>query len=376
MRLYQILTMRGLAPHGYCLLWDPLLIWLHVISDAIIALSYFSIPVVLAVFLKRRRDVEFGWLVSLFAIFITACGATHVMSILVLWVPAYGAEGLIKAITAVASVLTALAMWPLLPKLIALPSPRLLQQINHDLHREAAERARMEEQLRQAQKLEAIGQLTGGIAHDFNNILAIVMGNIERATLGIDKPDRALGALANAMEASQRAAGLTEQLLAFARKQPLQVQRHDLSHIAEELVRLIALTLGEHIVLVTQLSKAPLPVDIDRQQLEAALINLAVNARDAMPDGGTLTITTDEVDQGEVLIMVSDSGTGMDSRTLERATEPFFTTKPVGRGSGLGLSQVYGFVQEAGGRLTIASAPGEGSRVTITLARGQSGAWT
>jgi signal transduction histidine kinase len=234
----------------------------------------------------------------------------------------------------------------------------------------------MEEQLRQAQKLEAIGQLTGGIAHDFNNILAIVMGNIERATLGIDKPDRALGALANAMEASQRAAGLTEQLLAFARKQPLQVQRHDLSHIAEELVRLIALTLGEHIVLVTQLSKAPLPVDIDRQQLEAALINLAVNARDAMPDGGTLTITTDEVDQGEVLIMVSDSGTGMDSRTLERATEPFFTTKPVGRGSGLGLSQVYGFVQEAGGRLTIASAPGEGSRVTITLARGQSGAWT
>ena len=118
---FHLLMSRGLAPHGYCLLWDPVLIWLHVVSDAVIALSYLSIPVVLTVFLSRRRDIEFGWLLLLFAIFITACGTTHLMSILVLWVPAYGLEGIIKAITAVASVLPAIALWPLLPRLLALP---------------------------------------------------------------------------------------------------------------------------------------------------------------------------------------------------------------------------------------------------------------
>ena len=123
MRLYQMLTTQGLAPHGYCLPWDPILIWLHVMSDAIIGLSYFSIPIVLAVFLVRRRDIEFGWLILLFAIFIMACGTTHFMSILVLWVPLYGLEGLVKAFTALASVLTAVAMWPLLPRLVSLPSP-------------------------------------------------------------------------------------------------------------------------------------------------------------------------------------------------------------------------------------------------------------
>ena len=316
MRLFQLLNMRGLAPHGYCLLWDPLLVWLHVVADAIIGLSYFSIPVVLAVFLARRRDVEFGWLIALFAVFITACGTTHFMSILVLWVPA-------------------------------------------------------EEQLRQSQKLDAIGQLTGGIAHDFNNILAIIVGNVDRAMRGIDNPDRALGALANAMEASQRAAGLTEQLLAFARKQPMEVQTHDLNIVVGELAKLMALTVGTQAELDLRLAEEALLVDVDRNQLEAALINLAVNARDAMPDGGRLTISTAAAGPGEVVVRVADTGTGMDAKTLERATEPFYTTKPVGRGTGLGLSQVYGFATQAGGRLDIASEPGEGTVVAITLRRRQ-----
>jgi hypothetical protein len=116
-------------------LWQPALIWLHVVSDAIVGLSYFSIPVALTVFLARRRDIEFGWLLILFAVFIMACGTTHFMSILVLWIPVYGLEGLIKALTAIASVLTAVLLWPLLPRLIALPSPRQLQQINERLRR-------------------------------------------------------------------------------------------------------------------------------------------------------------------------------------------------------------------------------------------------
>jgi len=369
MRLYQMLTTQGLAPHGYCLLWDPILIWLHVVSDAIIGLSYFSIPIVLAVFLARRRDIEFGWLILLFAIFIMACGTTHFMSILVLWVPLYGLEGLVKAFTALASVMTAVAMWPLLPRLVSLPSPRELQRVNEELRREAGERARMEEQLRQSQKLEAIGQLTGGIAHDFNNILTIIMGSIDRATRGIDRPERALGALAHAMEASQRAASLTEQLQAFARKQPMEVRSYDLNEIVQGLSRLLNLSIGDKIEVAMDLAPQALCVEVDRNQLEASLINLAVNARDAMPDGGQLTIGTGVVADGEVVVRVIDTGIGMDERTLERATDPFFTTKPVGQGAGLGLSQVYGFASQAGGRLTIESELGKGTKVSIWLRR-------
>jgi signal transduction histidine kinase len=342
-----------------------------VVSDAVIGLSYFSIPVALMVFLARRRDIEFGWMILLFGIFITACGATHFMSILVLWVPAYGVEGLIKAVTAGASVLTAIAIWPLLPKLLAIPSPRQLQQVNEALRIEAAERASVEEQLRQAQKLEAIGQLTGGIAHDFNNILTVVMGSIERATSKIDEPEKIRLALDNAMAASKRAEFLISQLLSFARNQRMDIENQDLNEIVDDFVGLIASSIGNRIELVTNIGPQPLFVDIDRIQLEAALVNLAINARDAMPEGGVLTIDTFECGPNQVAVRIADTGTGMDAHTLERATEPFFTTKPVGHGTGLGLSQVYGFARQAGGFLDITSKPGKGTVVTITLQRHQ-----
>jgi len=369
MGLYQLLWMRGLAPHGYCLLWDPVLLWLHVVSDAIIGLSYFSIPVALLVFLARRRDIEFGWMILLFGIFITACGATHFMSILVLWVPAYGLEGLMKALTAGASLLTAVAIWPLLPKLLAIPSPRQLQQVNDALRLEAAERASVEEQLRQSQKLEAIGQLTGGIAHDFNNILTVVMGSIERATTKIDDPDKIRPALNNAMAASKRAEFLIAQLLTFARSQRMVIERQDINAITREMVGLISPSIGSQITLVANIGEDPLFVDVDRNQFEAALVNLAINARDALSSGGVLTIDTFACGPTQVAVRISDNGTGMDAQTLERATEPFFTTKPVGHGTGLGLSQVYGFARQAGGSLDIQSTPGQGTAVTITLHR-------
>lgn len=369
MNLTQFLLERGLAPHGYCLLWDPVLLWLHVASDAVIALSYFSIPIALMALLARRRDIEFGWMILLFGIFITACGTTHLLSILVLWVPAYGLEGLVKAITALASLLTAITIWPLLPKLLAIPSPRQLQLANEALRKEAAERALVEKQLRQAQKLEAIGQLTGGLAQDFNNILTVVMGGIERATAKIDDPAKATSALASAMEASRRAEFLTAQLLSFARNRTMIVERQDLNDIARDAGGLLKASVGETIAVVGRIAIDPLLVDIDRNQLEAALVNLALNARDAMPAGGTLTIATLAIGPGEVAIRVTDTGSGMDPATLERATEPFFTTKPVGQGTGLGLAQVYGFARAAGGTFTIASSPGEGTSVTITLPR-------
>lgn len=369
MSMFDLLAMRGLPPHGYCLLWEPALIWLHVVSDAIVGISYFSIPVALTVFLARRRDIEFGWLLILFAIFIVACGTTHFMSILVLWIPAYGIEGLVKAVTAIASVFTAVLLWPLLPRLIALPSPRQLQQANERLKEEASERARMEERLHQSEKLDAIGQLTGGMAHDFNNILAIIMASVERASRRIDSPEQAREALKYAMEASQRGAHLIEQLLAFARQKPVEVEQCNINDILRDFEPLIVHALGSSVKLIVNVADVPMLANVDRSQFETAVINLAVNARDAMPEGGQVVVTVAAENDGTISVTVADSGVGMEQHVLDRATEPFFTTKPVGKGTGLGLSQVYGFANQVGGSLTLRSAPGEGTRAIITLPR-------
>lgn len=370
--LQQFFTARGLPPHGYCLLWDPKLIWTHVVADAAIGLAYFSIPLVLAKLLAKRRDIELSWVIVLFAAFILLCGTTHFISILVLWVPVYGFEGVVKLVTGFVSVLTAVLLWPLLPKIIALPSPAQLQRVNEQLVNEAREREKTEALLRQSQKMEAIGQLTGGIAHDFNNLLTIVMGNLERAMRDLPEDAPQHRNLANAVTATERAAELIDQLLAFARKQPVQVMRQDPNHVVRSVAPLIERTIGSHVELRFDLAGDVRRIATDRNQLENALLNLSINARDAMPAGGTLTISTRNADDGRVEIAVADTGTGMDAETVRRATEPFFTTKPVGRGTGLGLSQVYGFVEQMGGTLHIESTPGTGTRVVLCfLAEGK-----
>jgi len=258
----------------------------------------------------------------------------------------------------------------------------LEQRIAH----EVAERAKAEAAFRQSQKMEAVGQLTGGIAHDFNNLLTVISGNLEIATRALDAGDpqgRAFRALDSAMKGAERAAALTQGLLAFARLQPLAPRALDISRLIGGMSDLLNRALGETIRLVIEDHPGLWPVEADHNQLENAILNLAVNARDAMPMGGQLTITTENAvfdaalaaqfagfKPGEfAVITVSDTGIGMPPEVMARVFEPFFTTKEVGRGTGLGLSQVYGFVKQSGGYIRVTSQPGHGTVVTIYLPR-------
>ncbi|MFL6775435.1 MAG: sensor histidine kinase [Sphingomicrobium sp.] len=254
-----------------------------------------------------------------------------------------------------------------------------LWEANQALKAEAAEREAAEAQLRQVQKMEAVGQLTGGIAHDFNNMLAVVVGGIDLAKRRLSGPRREVQHhLTNAMEGATRAAALTRRLLSFARSEPLLPERVDSKELVTGMSELLDRTLGERIKIVTRLAGGAWPVFVDSHQLENAILNLAVNARDAMENGGTLTIKTEnatlapnevgDIQAGEYLkLSVSDTGCGMTEEVKERAFEPFFTTKPIGKGTGLGLSLSYGIVQKHGGKISVDSELGRGSVFRVTL---------
>ncbi|RXG84983.1 PAS domain-containing sensor histidine kinase [Bradyrhizobium vignae] len=511
----RLLDSSMLSPHGICLLWEPELIGLHVVSDACIAAAYFSIPFALAILVTKRRDLKFGWVYWAFAIFIMACGLTHVLSIYTLWVPVYVIEGLVKAATAVASVLTAAALWPLLPKILTIPSPFELRQVQAALEEEEiksrdatlllqqvrdAQRAmresvarltaivetavdgvflfdaqdrillfnpaceRMfgyradevmnrnvgmlmpdadaapagqarhfatggeaiglrkdgstfpvdlsvgqarqdgelifvgivhdltarkltEQQLQQAQKMETVGQLSGGIAHDFNNLLTVIIGNAEHLSEQLkERPD--LRRFADDIcQSGERGAELTQRLLAFSRRQLLQPQTIDCRSLLDSMFKLLKRTLREDIEIRTTSGPGTILAFADRAQLESAVLNLALNAQDAMPSGGHLTLSTElaaidddyralhpEVAPGAyALISVTDDGEGMTADVTARVFEPFFTTKEVGKGSGLGLSMVYGFAKQSGGHVAIYSEAGLGTTVRIYLPRANAG---
>jgi signal transduction histidine kinase/CheY-like chemotaxis protein len=540
----------GFLPHGLCLSWDPALIWLHVLSDGLIALAYYSIPAALLVFAMRRQDVPFHWVFLLFGAFILACGTTHVLGVVTLWQPVYALDGLVKALTAAVSVPVAATLWWLMPRALALPGLQQLADANQALTRQAAERdqadrqireinasldervrqrtaelaaanealrrevderkraeqraadaharlvdaieaipgsfrlfdkderlvianarrwtndterlpplapgarfedlvraaadqqlarasidrkdewvrermaefrrgdttaeiewndgrwvqllerrtsdggtvslrfditerKRTEEQLRRAQRLESVGQLTGGIAHDFNNLLAVIIGNLEMAGEDHVAQDIKRELLSQALQAALRGAELTQRLLAFSRRQPLNPRAVDIEETILSMRELLRRTLGETITVDIAARERPWPCLADPVQLESALLNLAINARDAMPEGGRIVIETANVtldanavgQQGEIapgeytVVSVTDTGTGMSEEVRRHAFEPFFTTKDVGKGSGLGLSMVYGFVKQSGGNVTIYSEPGHGTTVKLYLPR-------
>jgi PAS domain S-box-containing protein len=253
--------------------------------------------------------------------------------------------------------------------------------------RDLTERRAAQERLQQSQKMEGIGQLTGGVAHDFNNLLTIIIGNLEALQRQLHDPspdlERLQRSAGNAMRGARRAESLTQRLLAFSRQQPLDPKPVDVGRLVTGMSDLLRRTLGEQVAVETVLAGGLWRAHADPNQLEVAMLNLAVNARDAMPDGGKLTIETSNMHLDEryaagqvevlpgqyVMLAVTDTGVGMSREVREKAFDPFFTTKDVGHGTGLGLSQVYGFVKQSRGHVKIYSEPGEGTTIKIYLPR-------
>jgi signal transduction histidine kinase len=255
-----------------------------------------------------------------------------------------------------------------------------LDEANRRLHAEIAEHRGTEAALRQAQKIEAIGHLTGGIAHDFNNLLTIVIGNLAMAKERMSENSAIAPLIENAAQAAERGVALIQRLLGFARKQRLDPRPIDVGQLVFRIKEMLVSTLGPQIRLVIDVGPDIGPAEIDANQLELAILNLAINARDAMPDGGTLWITVADRQVGAaapqeltgdcyVVVKIVDTGIGMDEPTLAQAFDPFFTTKELGVGTGLGLSSVQGFVAQSGGAVQLSSQPGAGTTVELWLPR-------
>ncbi|MCU1232294.1 MAG: integral rane sensor hybrid histidine kinase [Candidatus Solibacter sp.] len=403
---FRKLLSTEFMPHGMCYLWDPAVLWLNATSDLLITAAYYAIPFLLFYFVRKRRDIEFSVIFIAFGIFIFACGTTHLMSAITIWHPYYRLDGVIKAITAVASVATFIMLVPMMPTLIALPSPSQLEKVNRSLAGEieerrvaeaevrkmneqledrvakrTAERQSLESQLIQSQKMEAVGRLAGGVAHDFNNLLTVILGYTEMIRDHIAQDSQALEFADEIHLAAHRASDLTNQLLAFSRRQMAMPRVVSLNDVVHQIENMLARIIGEDIQLETRLVPDILPVRVDPSHMQQVIMNLAVNSRDAMPKGGKLTIETANVELTSecagrhigvaggryTLLAVSDTGTGMDEATQAQLFEPFFTTKARGKGTGLGLSIVYGIVKQNGGEIVVYSEPGHGTAFKIYL---------
>jgi len=510
--------------HGACYSWEPGLVWLHVISDIVTGIAYYSIPAALFYFAYKRRDLPFHRVILLFGVFILACGTTHFLAAYTVFVADYWIEGGVKAFAAMISAVAAYYMIPLIPEAIAMPSltkslkenqelnaqlenklgelnakTRELVEANRELNLsesrfrvqfehapdaivvydvarnvfvdananaerlfgcsraellasgperfysssqpdglpvaesiekmigrtlsgesmmferavhnaegkdllcevrlarlpftdrtlihgsyiDITERKKLEEQLRQSQRMESVGRLAGGIAHDFNNLLTVVTGYSE-LMLGQLAEDSSLRNDAEEIKrAGERAASLTQQLLAFSRRQVLQPKVLDLNEVVSRMEKMLRRLIGENVELRTNPGAELWSVKADPGQVEQVLVNLVVNARDAMPGGGKLVIETGNVFLDEkysrehlpaqpgpyVMFAISDTGVGMDKVTMSRVFEPFFTTKESGKGTGLGLSTVYGIVKQSGGYIWVYSEPGKGSTFKVYFPR-------
>jgi signal transduction histidine kinase len=374
--LRSIVSSVGFEPHGHCFLWTPGLLWLYVVSDSVIALSYYAIPLALILFVRKRPDVAFRGIFLMFGAFILACGTTHLMGVWTIWEPTYWLDGGIKAATAALSLATAIVVFPLIPKAAALPSPALLEAANRDLQREIADRKLAQEALEEktraleaaqeelvrGERLAILGQLAGSVSHELRNPLGVIKNSVYYLNLVLPEDERVRRHLAILDRQVATATGIISGMLDFARSTPPARAPTDVNTLVRDgLDRLLS---PATIRVVRDLAEELRPVMVDADQLRVVLDNLLSNAVQAMPDGGVLTMRTRGQD-GRVEISVEDTGPGIAPDHLKRIFEPLFTTKSTG--IGLGLSLAKRLTEANGGVLRVESAPSSGARFTITL---------
>ena len=405
--LRNVFSDPDFMPHGMCYLWRPGILSLHVISDALITLAYFSIPFTLLYFVHERKDLQFNRMFVCFAVFIIACGATHLLEIWVIWDPVYWLSGAVKAITALASVPTAILLARLVPQALQLPSPAALRTANAELEREIAERKRAEADIRlmndrleervaertrelekanstlrqtqlaimQHERLRALGRMASGIAHDINNALSPAVLNcralLERR-VGVEGELREF--LTDIHRSVEDVMHTVTRMTEFYRaREPQFVPAPvPINRILEQVVDLTRprwhdMAQEQGIVIDLEKQVAPdLPSILGvESEIRHALMNLILNAVDAMPEGGKLALRVSSAPRS-VIVEVRDTGTGMTDEVRGKCLEPFFTTKGQ-RGTGLGLAMVYGMVQRHEAEIEIDSAPGKGTTMRLTF---------
>jgi signal transduction histidine kinase/ActR/RegA family two-component response regulator len=412
--LRGLLAEGNFMPHGMCYLWQPGVLGLHVVSDALITLAYFSIPFTLVYFVRKRQDLQFHWMFLCFAVFIVACGTTHLMEIWVIWHPTYWLSGGIKAVTAVASVPTAILLVRLIPQALQLPSPATLRIANAELEREIADRRRAETEIRrineqleqrvaertreleatnrvlrqtqlavmQTERLRALGQMASGIAHDINNALSPATlyshSLLERGAGLSDELREDLRAIHGAIEDVAHTVARMRDFYRTREPQFAPVPVH-LNRVLEQVIDLtrarwqdMPQERGLVINLETRVPADLPPVLGEEGEIRDALTNLVLNAVDAMPEGGKLTLHA-YAESGQpvaprspsqVRVDVRDTGVGMTEEVRRRCMEPFFTTKGE-RGTGLGLAMVYGMAKRHGAHIEIESTPRIGTAMSL-----------
>jgi len=409
----QELFSSDFMPHGYCYSWKPGLVWLHLVSDVLIAVAYFSIPLTLVYFIRKRKDLPFNWMFLCFGTFILACGSTHLMEVWTLWHGTYWLSGAIKALTALASVPTAILLLYLVPHAVALPSPQAmrleiaerksaeralnlakeqlefmvqertaeLSKTNKELIAEIAQRKRSEEALQAAQaqmarmaRVSTMGELTSSIAHEINQPLAAVVTNGDASLrwLGNDPPNLAKTreSITGMIKEANRASEVIKRIRALAKKTPPQKAHLKVNEVIDEAIGLVGGQLARQgVVLRKELVPNLPPVIGDRVQVQQVILNLIANGIEAM-EGVTgrpreLSIGAKSTDDGRVLISVSDCGTGIEPESADHLFEAFFTTKQEGMGLGLSISRTI--VEGHQGRLWATPNKQGGATFQFTL---------
>jgi len=386
-----------LMPHGVCWAWEPWVVWSNVIPDAVIALSYFILSLTLLHLIRRRRELAFSWMVLLFGAFIFACGLTHALDVYNTWHGAFRLAGAVKALTAAASLGTALLLLRLTPKILLAPgldqslelarslsaeriersaAERRLQESRERLESEEADRA-----LLQSQKLESMGLLAGGIAHDFNNLLGAILGNLGLAQMEINPMAPARQRLETIETLVVRASDLARQMLAYSGRGKFQLKTLNLNDLVREMTHLLGISISKKAVIRCGLDLALPAIEADPSQLQQVVMNLVINASEAIGErSGVITLGTHSahldaqdlardyagqklVPGAFVCLEVADNGCGMAPEVMGRIFDPFFTTKFTGRG--LGLAAIQGIVRGHGGGIRVQSEPGRGTTFRI-----------